>query len=121
MANIKIGLEIHGYLVTKEKLFCRCRAVRHTTKQNIKPNTFVCPICSGMPGNKPMLPNAEAIRKIIQIALMLNCKVNKEFLWQRKHYDWPDLPKGYQDTVSGSYSIPIGEKGKFENIGITEI
>jgi aspartyl-tRNA(Asn)/glutamyl-tRNA(Gln) amidotransferase subunit B len=120
----KIGLEIHGYLQTKEKLFCRCKAVRHAIKQKIKPNTFICPICTGQPGSKPMLPNSEAIKKIIQIALMLNCKINifpkKQLVWNRKHYDWPDLPKGYQDTISGAYSVPIAEKGKFESIRIRE-
>ena len=128
---VKIGLEIHGYLQTKEKLFCRCKAIRHSKKKKIKPNTFVCPICTGQPGAKPMLPNSEAIRKLIQIALMLNCKVNiyrkvgkKTYgvlTWNRKHYDWPDLPKGYQDTISGAYSVPIGEQGKFENIKIREV
>ncbi|HLD37350.1 MAG TPA: hypothetical protein VJA86_02070, partial [Candidatus Nanoarchaeia archaeon] len=59
--DVRIGLEIHGYLATKEKLFCRCRAVRHAAKQEIKPNSFVCPICTGQPGSKPMLPNAQAI------------------------------------------------------------
>ena len=119
-SKIKVGLEIHGYLQTKEKLFCRCKAVRHAAKQEINPNTFICPICTGQPGAKPMLPNSEAIKKIIQIALMLNCKINRKFAFQRKHYDWPDLPKGYQETISGAYSIPVAEKGKFE-VGITEI
>ena len=124
--DVKIGLEIHGYLQTKEKLFCRCMAVRHAAKQEIKPNTFVCPICCGMPGSKPMLPNAEAIKKIVQIALMLKCKVNtaeqgKNLVWQRKHYNWPDLPKGYQNTISGAYSVPVAEQGIFENARIREI
>ena len=122
----KIGLEIHAYLTTREKLFCRCKAVRHTTKQNIKPNTFICPICTGQPGCKPMLPNSEAIKKILQIGLMLNCKINtvekgKKLVWNRKHYNWPDLPKGYQNTISGSYSVPVGEGGKFEKIRIREL
>ena len=123
MQNAKIGLEIHGYLITKEKLFCRCKAIRHTAKQNIKPNTFVCPICCGYPGAKPMLPNSEAIKKIIEIALMLNCKINtlpKFLVWNRKHYSWPDLPKGYQDTISGAYSVPVAEQGIFEKINIRE-
>ena len=124
--DVRIGLEIHGYLATKEKLFCRCRAVRHAAKQEIKPNSFVCPICTGQPGSKPMLPNAQAIRKIIEIALMLNCKINtveqkKNLAWQRKHYNWPDLPKGYQNTISGAYSVPVAENGTFESIGIREI
>jgi len=119
----KIGLEIHGYLQTKEKLFCRCKVARHTAKQQIKPNTLICPICTGQPGSKPMLPNAEAIKKIIQIGLMLNCKINtqpKTLVWNRKHYNWPDLPKGYQNTISGAYSVPVAQKGNFEMIGITE-
>jgi aspartyl-tRNA(Asn)/glutamyl-tRNA(Gln) amidotransferase subunit B len=119
----KIGLEIHGYLQTKEKLFCRCKAVRHTAKQQIKPNSFICPICTSQPGCKPMLPNSKAIRKIIEIALMLNCKINtlpKTLVWNRKHYSWPDLPKGYQDTISGAYSVPVAEQGVFEKIKIRE-
>ncbi len=116
---LKIGLEIHGYLQTKEKLFCNCKA-EHSLKK-VSPNMNICPICCGYPGAKPMLPNAEAIKKIIQIGLMLNCKINKKFLWQRKHYDWPDLPKGYQTTISGSYSIPVGEKGEFLGIKIREV
>jgi len=119
--KIKIGLEIHGYLKTKEKLFCNCKAVRHLKKQNIKPNTFICPTCTGQPGAKPMLPNQEAIKKIVQIALILNCKINSSLIWNRKHYTYPDLPKGYQNTISGAYSIPVGEQGNFQGIKITEV
>lgn len=115
---VKIGLEIHGYLNTKEKLFCNCKAV-HGAKFS-KPNTNICPVCTGQPGAKPMLPNKEAINKAIQICLILDCKINSKFIWQRKHYDWPDLPKGYQNTISGTYAIPVGEKGKFLGIKITE-
>jgi aspartyl-tRNA(Asn)/glutamyl-tRNA(Gln) amidotransferase subunit B len=116
--DVKIGLEIHGYLQTSEKLFCRCRAERHSSE---KPNTFICPICTGQPGSKPMLPNSEAIKKLIQIGLILGCNINSKFTWQRKHYSWPDLPKGYQSTVSGAYAIPVGENGNFEGIDITEV
>jgi len=121
---IKIGLEIHGYLTTKEKLFCNCKNA-HKEKE-AKPNTFICPICTGQPGSKPMLPNEEAIKKLIQIALMLNCKVNtiddkKPLIWWRKHYNWPDLPKGYQNTISGTYANPVGEKGNFLGIRIKEV
>ncbi|MBI2629680.1 Asp-tRNA(Asn)/Glu-tRNA(Gln) amidotransferase subunit GatB [Candidatus Pacearchaeota archaeon] len=126
MQEIKVGLEIHGYLNTKEKLFCRCKAVRHSLKKEIKENSFVCPICTGQPGSKPMLPNSSAIARVVEIALMLNSEVNlydsgKELVWNRKHYSWPDLPKGYQNTISGAYSVPVAEKGKFEGIKIREI
>ena len=117
--KIKVGLEIHGYLLTREKLFCRCKA-EHGLKK-VSPNVNICPICTGQPGAKPMLPNSEAIKKILQISLMLGCKINNKFLWQRKHYDWPDLPKGYQTTISGSYSVPVGENGNFLGIRIREV
>jgi len=114
-----IGLEIHGYLETKEKLFCKCKNF-HDMKL-IKPNTNICPICTGQPGAKPMLPNQQAINKTIQIGLILGCKINEKFLFQRKHYSWPDMPTGYQKTISGAYSIPVGENGKFLGIRITEV
>ncbi|VVB78324.1 Aspartyl/glutamyl-tRNA(Asn/Gln) amidotransferase subunit B [uncultured archaeon] len=121
--NAMIGLEIHGYLETKEKLFCRCKNF-HDMKQ-IKPNTNICPICTGQPGSKPMLPNKEAIDKILEIGLMLNCKPNlienkKPLIFQRKHYNWPDMPTGYQKTISGAHSTPCVENGNFLGIRITE-
>ncbi len=123
-ARARIGLEIHVYLLTREKLFCRCKAEHG--KKLTEPNTNICPICTGQPGAKPMLPNKEAIDKALKIALMLNCKINtgkdgKVVVWQRKHYDWPDLPKGYQDTQSGAYSVPLAINGKFEGIRIKEL
>src|SRR3989344_3677706 len=105
MVDVKIGLEIHGYLKmsdTKKKLFCNCSI------NDSDYNLNTCPICTGQPGNKTMLPNKEAVKKIIACALMMNCKVNKRLLFQRKHYSWPDLPNGYQKTISGSYSHPVG-------------
>ena len=122
--KVMIGLEIHGYLETNEKLFCNCRNF-HDMKI-IRPNTNICPVCTGQPGSKPMLPNKSAIDKILQIGLMLNCKTNiiedkKNLSFQRKHYSWPDMPYGYQKTISGAYSIPVAENGKFLGIRITQV
>ncbi|MEK6846739.1 MAG: Asp-tRNA(Asn)/Glu-tRNA(Gln) amidotransferase subunit GatB [Nanoarchaeota archaeon] len=111
----KIGLEIHTYLTTREKLFCRCRASR---ERGTKPNSFVCPICTGQPGAKPMRPNADAVVKAVKIGLLLECKINNVCPWMRKHYDWPDLPKGYQTTLSGAHAVPLGIDGKFLGIRI---
>lgn len=115
---VKIGLEIHAYLNTKEKLFCHC-ATEHNLKYH-KPNTNICPVCTAQPGSKPLMPNKEAIRKIIQISLILGCKINNEISFQRKHYSWPDLPKGFQSTISGPHAIENAVNGKFLGIGITE-
>jgi len=113
-----IGLEIHVYLKTKEKLFCDCVASR---KKGDSANTNICPICTGMPGSKPMLPNETAVMRAIQVALMLGCKVSLRMPWYRKHYNWPDLPKGFQTTLSGPKAVPVGTKGNFHGINITEI
>jgi aspartyl-tRNA(Asn)/glutamyl-tRNA(Gln) amidotransferase subunit B len=114
----RIGLEIHAYLNTKEKLFCSCPA-EHGAK-HAKPNTNICPTCTGQPGAKPLLPNSEAVKKVTQIGLILNCKIDEKLVFQRKHYSWPDLPKGFQNTISGPYATPNAIKGKFEEIKITE-
>lgn len=119
--QLLIGLEIHGYLLTKEKLFCSCPTPYGKEDNDIKPNTQICPICTGQPGSKPMLPNITALNNVIKISLMLGCTINKDLVWQRKHYSWPDLPKGFQDTMSGSYSIPVGEKGEFQSIRIRSV
>jgi aspartyl-tRNA(Asn)/glutamyl-tRNA(Gln) amidotransferase subunit B len=115
---VKIGLEVHGYILTEEKLFCPCK-VSHGLKF-ASANTNICPICTAQPGSKPLLPNKTAIDKAIEIALILGCKINNKLVWQRKHYDWPDLPKGYQNTISGPHASPVGEGGKFLDIRIRE-
>ncbi|MFH1290388.1 MAG: Asp-tRNA(Asn)/Glu-tRNA(Gln) amidotransferase subunit GatB, partial [Nanoarchaeota archaeon] len=70
---------------------------------------------------KPMLPNKTAVEKAVQVGLMLNCKINEQLVWQRKHYSWPDLPKGYQNTLSGPKAFPVGVKGNFYGIRIIEM
>ncbi|MEK6871991.1 MAG: Asp-tRNA(Asn)/Glu-tRNA(Gln) amidotransferase GatCAB subunit B, partial [Nanoarchaeota archaeon] len=122
--KVLIGLEIHGYLETKEKLFCRCKNFHDMKK--IAPNTNICPVCTGQPGAKPMLPNKSALDKALQIGLLLGCTPNviengKQLIFQRKHYRWPDMPYGYQKTISGAHSIPVTENGLFEAVRIREV
>ena len=112
-----IGLEIHTYISTREKLFCRCLASR---EKGLKSNVNICPICTGQPGAKPMAPNLEAVKKSVKIGLMLGCEIEKKLIWERKHYDWPDLPKGYQNTISGGVR-GVGLNGEFAGIGIWEM
>lgn len=114
---LKIGLEIHCYLNTQEKLFCKC-----STSEFDEPNTNICPICTGTPGSKPMLVNKEAIKKLIQVSLILNSKIEekKDLIFQRKHYNWPDLPKGFQNTISGAHCSFPAYNGNFKDINIWE-
>ncbi len=115
--NIKIGLEIHMHLNTKEKLFCKCAIPNKEDDINSK----ICPICTGQPGSKPMLPNKEAIKAVIKLGLVFNSSITKKTNFQRKHYTWPDMPTGFQRTVSGGHIKESVIGGKFKNINITEI
>lgn len=115
-SQLKVGLEIHGYILAEQKLFCDC-----AISEDSAPNTNICPVCTGQPGSKPKLTNKIALEKAINIGLMLGCKINPRLMFQRKHYSWPDSPNNYQRTMSGSYASPVGERGNFEGIGITQV
>ncbi len=116
MGKIKIGLEIHMYLNTKEKLFCDCCKA----KKNDEVNSKICPICTGQPGAKPMLPNKDALFKTIKLGIIFGSKITNVTNFQRKQYTWPDMPVGFQRTVSGNV-VPTGVGGSFMGIGIEEL
>ncbi|MEK7518826.1 MAG: Asp-tRNA(Asn)/Glu-tRNA(Gln) amidotransferase GatCAB subunit B, partial [Patescibacteria group bacterium] len=86
-----IGLEIHLQLATKSKMFCSCANVDTAAA----PNSAVCPICLGHPGTLPV-PNQEAIAMAVKFAVALGFTVPAITKFDRKHYAYPDLPKGYQ-------------------------
>ncbi len=88
-----IGLEIHAQIHTASKMFCPCPVVEDTG--NLEPNTYVCPVCSGMPGVLPVI-NRRAIEIAIMTGLALNCEIPPFTRFARKSYFYPDLPKGYQ-------------------------
>lgn len=99
-----IGLEIHVQLKTKSKMFCSC----DNSGEEQPPNTTICPICMGHPGTLPVV-NKEAVLWGAKTALSLNCEIPVESKFDRKHYFYPDLPKGYQIS---QFDQPIGVKGK---------
>lgn len=115
-----IGLETHAQLLTESKMFCGC-----STKFGAKPNTNICPVCTGQPGTLPVM-NKKAIELAIKTALVLNCKINKQSVFARKNYFYPDLPKDFQIS---QYELPLAEHGHIEievggqkkRIGITRI
>lgn len=113
-----VGLEIHVYLISREKLFCSCPASR---ERGLKPNSYICPICTGQPGVKPLAPPASIVEKAVSIALLLGCRVQSPLRWMRKHYSWPDNPKGYQTTMSGEHATSLGLSGTFKGISISSM
>lgn len=127
----KIGLEIHVQLATKSKMFCRCdnqsfaEATDGKQSSAKAPNTVVCPICLGMPGTLPVA-NKKAIESTLKTGLVLNCKINSIAKFDRKHYFYPDLPKGYQISqydepfCSGGFLEIDGKKIRLNRIHLEE-
>ena len=100
--DVIIGLEVHAQLATASKLFCAC-----STAFGAPPNTLTCPVCLGLPGALPVV-NARAVDLAVLAALALGADLPPVSRFARKHYFYPDLPKGYQIT---QHDQPIASGG----------
>ena len=98
-----IGLEIHAQLNTKTKMFCRCK----NDSFDAIPNTNVCPVCMGFPGQLPVL-NKEALNLAIKAGIAFNLEILDEFKMDRKNYFYPDNPRGFQIS---QYDKPLSKNG----------
>lgn len=100
--QIDIGMEIHIQLNTHSKIFCSC-----PTSAGQQPNSNICVVCAGHPGVLPVF-NKQVLENAIAAGLAINCTINERTCFARKHYFYPDLPKGYQITQSDK---PICSEG----------
>lgn len=119
--EVVIGIEVHVQLTTKSKIFCLC-----SNEQTKNQNENICQICSGYPGVLPVL-NKQVVDYAIMAGLATNCKITELSHFDRKHYFYPDLPKGYQITqndnpicTEGFVTIRL-ENGSKKNIRLNRI
>ncbi|HOM01259.1 MAG TPA: Asp-tRNA(Asn)/Glu-tRNA(Gln) amidotransferase subunit GatB [Acetivibrio sp.] len=118
--EIIVGLEVHVELSTKSKIYCSC-----TTDFGGEANTYICPVCTGMPGVLPVL-NKKVVEYAVRAGLATNCSIAEYSKQDRKNYFYPDLPKAYQIS---QYDLPLCQNGYIDieaeggtkRIGITRI
>lgn len=112
-----IGIECHVQLATKTKLFSEV----DNDARGKEPNSCVSPVDYALPGMLPRL-NGDAIKYAILAGKAMNCKINEYSRFDRKHYFYPDSPKGYQITQfyypiigEGYVQLPSGTKVRIEH------
>ena len=104
-----IGLEFHCEMKSHTKVFSN--AINGYSKLS---NEYVRPLDMAFPGTLPVV-NKTCVKKAIEMAMILNCKIPEYMEFDRKHYFYPDLPKGYQLT---QFFNPVGTNGKITiNVG----
>lgn len=116
-----IGLEVHAQLLTHSKMYSS-----DENEYGAMPNTNLSVITLGHPGTLPRV-NRTAVDFAIKMGLATNCHIQRENLFARKNYFYPDLPKGYQITqdktpicYGGHVDIRLAD-GSTRRIGITRI
>lgn len=116
-----IGLEVHVQLATHSKLFSPA-----PVQALGDPNTRVHHVDLGLPGVLPR-PNGHAIELATRAALALGAEVQLYSEFARKHYFYPDLPKGYQISqfdlplaLGGEVPLGDGRTGRLHRLHVEE-
>ncbi len=89
--EMTIGIECHVQLATTSKLFSGA----DNDARDKDPNSVINPIDFGLPGMLPVL-NHRAVELAVKAGKVLNAEIAEVSRFDRKHYFYPDLPKGYQ-------------------------
>ncbi|MES2503412.1 MAG: Asp-tRNA(Asn)/Glu-tRNA(Gln) amidotransferase subunit GatB [Myxococcota bacterium] len=118
--EVVIGLECHVQLLTQSKLFSPAK-----NNYGDEPNTNVDVVDIALPGTLPVL-NQKAVEFAIRLGLALGCEINHTSVFARKHYFYPDLPKGYQisqhdQPICGPGTLTFQTKDGPKSIGIERI
>jgi len=100
-----IGLEVHVQLGTGSKAFSASAA-----RFGEPPNSLTDPTVLGLPGALPVF-NEHALDLAVLLGLATGCTIRNRSRFARKHYFYPDLPKGYQIS---QYEEPLCEHGAVE-------
>jgi aspartyl-tRNA(Asn)/glutamyl-tRNA(Gln) amidotransferase subunit B len=118
--EVVIGLEVHAQLLTDSKAFSP-----ESSEFGADPNTNVDVVSLAHPGTLPVL-NKRVVELTVKVGLATHCQIRRRSTFARKHYFYPDLPKGYQisqfeDPIcfDGYVDIEDGDRGL--RIGITRI
>lgn len=90
--EVVIGLEVHIQLSTASKVFCG-----DSNFFGSAPNSQTSAVSLGLPGTLPRL-NKAVVHYALQLGSALGCVFPESHAFDRKHYFYPDLPKGYQIT-----------------------
>ena len=100
-----IGLEVHIQLATRSKIFSTAPIA-----YGAAPNTQASAVDIALPGVLPVI-NAEVIRMAALLGLAIDAEIAEESVFARKHYFYPDLPKGYQIS---QFELPIVARGHLD-------
>ena len=113
-----IGLEVHIQLATQSKIFSTA-----PTAYGAAPNAQASAVDIALPGVLPVI-NAGVIRMATRFGLAIDATIAPRSVFARKHYFYPDLPKGYQISqyelpiVAGGH-LDITVAGRDKRVGIT--
>jgi aspartyl-tRNA(Asn)/glutamyl-tRNA(Gln) amidotransferase subunit B len=129
-----IGMEIHVELAAQSKMFASAQSPARDLSQSAnniaaddpelstQPNTLVDPVVLALPGSLPVM-NKAALEMAMLFGLAAGCSITRFSVWDRKHYTYPDLPKGYQISQlahpivgEGVLNVPVLDSAGFPDL-----